>query len=613
MQSYDLQQRTIGVNFKAGKAEILVWAPYAKTVDISINDQFQIALYKREQGYWNLSTQQLKPFDNYYFVLDEKKKFPDPASLSQPLGVHKASKAIDLNLFEWTDTHWENPPLHEYIIYELHVGAFSEEGNFAGIGDKLDYLKELGITAIEIMPIASFPGGRNWGYDGVYLFAVQESYGGATGLQRLINSCHLRGIAVILDVVYNHVGPEGNYMSEFGPYFTDKYKTPWGSAVNFDDAGCDAVRSFFIENALMWFRDFHVDALRLDAVHAIKDLSAFHFLKELREQVDLLSEKEKKDYYLIVENDLNDPKYIDDPAGYGYGMDTQWVDEFHHALRVTAGQKREGYYSDFSGIEDLAKAYSDVYVYDGQYSEHRQKSFGAPVGDRAGQQFVVFSQNHDQVGNRMLGERTSQLVSFEMQKLLAAAIMVSPYIPLLFMGEEWGETNPFLYFVSHTDAELAQAVSDGRKKEFQYFHIDGEVPDPNALETFERSQLQWHLKDKEQHKTLFTYYKKLIELRKDYFPLRLFRRSRVKVNTYANKKTLVLYRWHKETQVICFMNFSKEFQSILIHEKEITGAKLLDSADSEWLGESQSPATISAGSPIHLSPQSCLIYTNKNV
>lgn len=593
-------------------AEILVWAPNAVTVDISINDQVQIALHKRDRGYWYLSTHQLKPSDTYWFVLDDK-KFPDPASLSQPSGVHKASKAFKLNSFEWTDKDWENPRLHEYIIYELHVGTFTDEGNFGAVGEKLDHLIHLGITAIELMPVASFPGTRNWGYDGVYPFSVQESYGGALALQRLIDLCHSKGLAVILDVVYNHFGPEGNYFSEYGPYFTDKYKTPWGSAINFDDAGCDGVRYFFIENALMWFRDFHVDALRLDAVHAIKDLGAVHFLKELREQVDLLSEKEKKYFYLIVENDLNDPKYIDNPDGYGYGMDSQWIDEFHHALRVTAGQKREGYYSDFSGIEDLAKAYTDAYVYDGQYSEQRQKRFGSPIGDRAGQQFVAFSQNHDQVGNRMLGERTSKLVSFEMQKLLAAAVFVSPYIPLVFMGEEWGETSPFLYFVNHTDEALAKAVREGRKEEFKEFHLEGEAPDPNLEETFEKSKLQWYLRDKEQHKILFHYYKELIELRKKHFPLRLFRRSRLKVNTYTNKQTIAVYRWYDGIQVVCFMNFSKEYQSVLIPEKEYMSSKLLDSADEQWLGHSKSPALISPGAPIHLSPESCVIYINKDV
>src|SRR5687768_905399 len=308
------------------------------------------------------------------------------------------------------------------------------------------------------MPVAQFPGKRNWGYDGVYPFAVQNSYGGYKGLQQLVNACHQKGLAVILDVVYNHLGPEGNYFSAYGPYFTEEYKTPWGGAINFDDAWSDGVRNYFIENALMWFRDFHIDALRLDAVHAIKDFGSKHILREIKEQVNILMEQTGKKHYLIAECDLNDTQFIDPLEKRGFGMDAQWIDEFHHALRVTATGEKTGYYSDFSGIEHLAKAYKDAYVYDGQFSPHRFKNFGVKAQDNPGRQFIVFSQNHDQVGNRMLGERSSQLVSYEMQKLMAGAVLVSPYLPMLFMGEEYSESHPFLYFVSHTDPELAEAV-----------------------------------------------------------------------------------------------------------------------------------------------------------
>ncbi|HYC29413.1 MAG TPA: alpha-amylase family glycosyl hydrolase, partial [Chitinophagaceae bacterium] len=363
-------RRTIGVNFREdGFAEITVWAPLVKSVELVLPAKdINISLNRTGVGYWNITTNGLKPGDNYKFLLDGKKELPDTASLSQPGGVHEASEAVNINDFNWTDSDWVNHRLEEYIIYELHTGTFSATGDFKGIEERLDHLSELGITAIEIMPVAQFPGKRNWGYDGVYPFAVQNSYGGAKGLQRLVNECHKRNIAVVLDVVYNHMGPEGNYLAEYGPYFTDKYHTPWGNAINFDDAWCDGVRHFFIENTLMWFRDFHIDALRFDAVHAIRDFSPVHILKEIRQKTDELMALTGRKHYLIVECDLNDIIFINPVESGGYGMDAQWIDEFHHALRVTSGNERNGYYADFEGINHLAKAYKDAYVYDGIYS-----------------------------------------------------------------------------------------------------------------------------------------------------------------------------------------------------------------------------------------------------
>ncbi|MGN6637275.1 MAG: malto-oligosyltrehalose trehalohydrolase, partial [Mucilaginibacter sp.] len=486
-----MSKRSIGLDRgKDGHVDITLWAPMANSVALEIENGKTIALQPAQYGYWHTSTDVILPGDRYWFVLNKDKKLPDPASLSQPEGVHGPSQYIDLANFKWSDQAWKNPPINDYIFYELHTGTFSPQSNFEGITQRLDHLLELGITAIEIMPVAQFPGERNWGYDGVFPFAVHNSYGGARGLQQLVNTCHQKGLAVVLDVVYNHLGPEGNYLPEFGPYFTEKYKTPWGNAVNFDDAWCDGVRKYFIENSLMWFRDFHLDALRLDAVHAIKDFSPKHILKEIKENVNALIAETGKQYHLIVECDLNDPRYIDPLEKDGYGMDAQWIDEFHHALRVTAGQQRNGYYSDFTGIADLAKAYHDAYVYTGQFSEQRHKSFGIKPNN-PGEQFVAFSQNHDQVGNRMLGERTSTLVSFEMQKLMAGAVMVSPFLPLLFMGEEWSAQSPFQYFVSHSDKELIKAVQKGRREEFKEFHAEGETPDPQSEDTFNRSKLNW--------------------------------------------------------------------------------------------------------------------------
>lgn len=585
MQPIDVLKRTVGINFtQDGRAAIAIWAPLAEKVAIEMEGTVErIALEKKEHGYWTAITDQIKEGTRYKIKIDDKQPFPDPASLSQPDGVHGDSEAISLTTFQWNQTNWNNLPLEDYIIYELHTGTFTEEGSFASLEKKLDYLKDLGITAIEIMPVAQFPGSRNWGYDGVFPFAVQSSYGGAKGLQQLVNACHQKGLAVVLDVVYNHLGPEGAYLGEYGPYFTNKYNTPWGPAINFDDAWCDGVRKYFIENALMWARDFHIDALRLDAVHAIKDFSAVHLLKEMRLRFDELEEKTGKKHYLIVELDLNDAKYIDPIVKGGYGMQAQWIDEFHHALRVTAGQDRTGYYSDFHGISDLAKAYRDAYVYDGQWSDHRKKYFGIKAKENEGKQFIVFSQNHDQVGNRMLGERTSTLVSFEMQKLLAATVILSPYLPLLFMGEEWSEPNPFQYFVSHTDPDLAEAVRKGRKEEFAAFHIEGEAPDPVSEETFNNSKLGWHLHTEGKHKTMLAYYKKLIALRKEEPALKLPNRKALAVDVVPEDKTLALLRWHDEHKTVCLMNFSEE-QKIINLDKAMQWQVLLNSADSQWGG-----------------------------
>ncbi|HRO41648.1 MAG TPA: malto-oligosyltrehalose trehalohydrolase [Flavipsychrobacter sp.] len=610
MNELNITQRTIGINFNTeALAEICVWAPLKNKVEVVVNDKESIPLTKSEYGYWNATTDLIKPNDNYKIKLDEEKTFPDPASLAQPDSVHENSQAIDLKNFNWTDDSWSNVPLKDYIIYELHTGTFSPEETFEGIEKKLDHLLSLGITAIEIMPVAQFPGSRNWGYDGVYPFAVQNSYGGVEGLQKLVNACHQKGLAVILDVVYNHVGPEGNYLNEFAPYFTDKYGTPWGRAINFDDAHCDGVRRFVIENVLMWFRDFHIDALRMDAVHAIKDFSPKHILQEIKECVNELMEATGRMHYLIVECDLNDSKYIDSLEEHGFGMDGQWIDEFHHSLRVTAGEERSGYYSDFNGLQHLAKAYKDAYVYDGQYSPHRQKKFGVRANN-AGQQFIIFSQNHDQVGNRMLGERTSQLVSFEMQKLMAGAVMVAPYLPMLFMGEEYSEQNPFLYFVSHSDPELVAAVRKGRKAEFEAFHAKGEAPDPQAKETFIQSKLQWNLLEKEPHQTMLNYYKALIALRKSNPVLSNLNRKNLDVRTEEQLQVLMLHRWHEEHHLLCLMNFSKQPQTILIPPMQQNWNLLFDSGDPKWKGMQAATSSIKDNENISLQPETFLIYSN---
>ncbi|WP_353720402.1 malto-oligosyltrehalose trehalohydrolase [Dyadobacter sp. 676] len=599
-----------GVTFNdRGEANVLVWAPKAEKVQLKFGDSLPLDLEKGAYGFWTLETFALRPGDKYGFLLDDQGPLPDPATLHQPDGVHGLSGAFDVRKFSWTDGQWKNPAMKDYIIYELHTGTFTPEGTFAGIAEKLGYLAELGVNAIEIMPVSQFAGERNWGYDGVFPYSVQNSYGGPGGLQYLVNACHERGIAVVLDLVYNHLGPEGNVLERFGHYFTAKYNTPWGEAVNFDDAWSDAVRHYFVQNALMWFRDFHIDALRLDAVHAIKDFSPVHILQEIREKTDELARETGREHYLIVEMDLNDTRFVKPVESGGYGMDAQWVDEFHHALRVSSGQERTGYYSDFDGVASLAKSYRDAYVYDGIYSDHRKRKFGMKADGIPGHRFIVFSQNHDHVGNRMLGERTSRLVSFEMQKLLAGAVFASPFVPLLFMGEEWSEPNPFQYFVSHTDPELAEAVRKGRKKEFAAFHLEGEAPDPVAAATFERSRVQWHLIDREPHRTMLRYYRKWIGLRKTQPVLKACDREGLSADVFEEKELIIVERVWERQHVVAFLNFSKTPREVSLPFAHLTWHKLIASSDTVWNGPQTMPEKAEAG-PVIMPPESITVYAN---
>jgi maltooligosyltrehalose trehalohydrolase len=529
----------------------------------------------------------VKPGDRYLINVNDENSFPDPASLSQPDGVHKPSACIDLNeIRKIRDERWTGIPLQDLIIYELHVGTFTAEGTFMALQQKLDYLADLGINAIEIMPVAAFPGSRNWGYDGVYPFAVQQSYGGAFEFAKLIKACHQKGIAVILDVVYNHLGPEGNYLNAFGPYFTDKYKTPWGTAVNFDDAGCDGVRHYFLENALMWLRDFHIDGLRLDAVHAIKDFSPKHILQEMSEEVVKLNQKSRAQRFLIAECDLNDIRFINPLQEGGYGLDAQWCDEWHHVIHALMTGERQGYYADFGSLQQLVKAFNHAWVYDGNYSSYREKKFGTSTDGQPGQRFVVFIQNHDQVGNRMNGDRLSALLDFESLKLAAGAMFASPFVPLLFMGEEYAEDSPFQYFVSHGDKELLSLVRGGRKDEFREFMKHAEPPDPAAEETFERSKLKWDFQEDGSKQKMLAYYKKLIALRKEEPLLRSGNRDRIQATEVDGKQTIMLVRENNNERLVALMNFDVHDATIEIPLLNAATAQvLIYSAHEMWGGK----------------------------
>ena len=475
---------------------------------------------RRAAGGWWTAERRLQAGELYGYVVDDEGPFPDPRSPCQPRGVHELSEAVDHESFAWTDAMWQPPPLASAVIYELHVGTFTPEGTFESAITRLDHLVALGITHVELMPVGEFSGARGWGYDGVDLYAPHHAYGGPDGLKRLVDACHARGLAVILDVVYNHLGPSGNYLARFGPYFTDRYKTPWGDAVNLDGPGSDEVRRFFCDNALMWLRDYHIDGLRLDAVHALIDTSAVHLLEQLASEVEALEASLGRHLLLIAESDLNDPRVVQRRELGGYGIDAQWSDDFHHALHTVITGERSGYYEDFGALDDLATALREAFVYAGRYSAHRNRIHGRAPKNLPGWRFVVAAQNHDQVGNRAKGERLTHLTSPGRLKIAAALLLTAPFVPLIFQGEEWGGSTPFQYFTAHDDEELGAAVRDGRRKEFADFGWDpSQIPDPQALETFERSRLHWDEINEPHHADLLDWYRRLIAIRRQ-LPLR---------------------------------------------------------------------------------------------
>jgi len=567
---------------------------------------------KISKGYWKSAVENVFPGLLYFYRLEDKIDRPDPASRFQPNGVHGPSQIIDLNAFLWGDDDWKGIPLKDYVIYELHIGTFTKGGTFESIIPYLDYLKELGITAIELMPVAQFPGDRNWGYDGVYPFAPQNSYGGPHGLKTLVNACHKEGLAVILDVVYNHLGPEGNYLNNFGPYFTNKYKTPWGDAINFDGPYSDEVRKFFIQNALYWITEFHMDALRIDAVHGIFDFSAKHFLQELGEAVYKQAEALGREVCIIPESDLNDVRLINPIEVGGYGLDAQWNDDFHHSLHALLTGENAGYYEDFGKLEHMEKASKEGFVYSGHYSKFRKRRHGSSSKNRPAQQFIVFSQNHDQVGNRLSGDRLAATQALEKLKLAAGVVILSPFIPLVFMGEEYGETSPFQYFVSHSDKNLIEAVRKGRKDEFASFQWEGEIPDPQAESTFLNSKIHIELRHHGEHKILFEFYKKLIELRKEIPSLRNLNNETMEVKGFEEGKTLFLRRWFRDDEVFCIYNFNNKKVKTVLKIPEGIWNKILDSSSKEWGGNGSSTENKieSFGSEILLSlnPHSIVLY-----
>jgi maltooligosyltrehalose trehalohydrolase len=587
MQNFRLGGRCTGPS----TCSFQVWAPYADQVAVHLLGPHEriVPLARGKDGFFAAEVDYVSPGARYQYRLNNWGELPDPASRSQPDGVHGASEIV-AEEFAWTDAGWRGIPLTGYVLYELHVGTFTPEGTFDGVVQRLDYLRDLGITAIEIMPVAQFPGERNWGYDGVFPFAVQHSYGGATHLKRLVDAAHSKGLAVVLDVVYNHLGPEGNYFGQFGPYFTDRHETPWGKAINFDGPDSKPVRRFFIENALQWVEEFHIDALRLDAVHSIFDESPQHILQELAAAVH--HSVTNRAVHVIAESNLNDVRLIEPVSEGGYGLDAQWNDDFHHALHAFMTRESNGYLKDYGTIRHIARAYQDGFVYSGQFSEFRGHVYGTSSRHIPPERFLVCTQNHDQIGNRMLGERETQLLSWEQVKLSAGALLLSPYVPLLFMGQEYGETAPFLYFVSHSDAGLIEAVRSGRQHEFRAFAWQGTPPDPQDEATFYRSRLNHSLLDEERNRVLHSFYRTLLELRKTEPSLRALTRIGLEVSCLENQSVLLIQRQSDGRQSALILNFGDEEVSL---DGLASGEwhKRVDSSESRWLGPgSRTPAAI---------------------
>jgi maltooligosyltrehalose trehalohydrolase len=491
-----------------------VWAPLPKKVELQLNEK-KFPMERGENGWWEAQVASANIGDNYGFILDGEGPFPDPRSRSQPDGVHKLSRIVDEKNFLWTDKNFCASLSATSLIYELNVGTFTPGGTFLSVIEKLDHLVALGVTHVELMPVTEFSGNHGWGYDGVDLFAPHHAYGKVDDLKKLVDACHARGLGAILDVVYNHLGPSGNYLAKFAPYFTKKYAPTWGEALNYDGADSDEVRRFFCDNALMWLRDFHFDGLRLDAVHAIYDLSAQHFLEQLKIEVQELSTQINRPLFLIPESDLNDPRLLWPCERGGFNLDAQWSDDFHHALHTVLIGEKNGYYADYGSLADLAKSLQNAFVYDGKYSKYRKRKHGASANGLSGARFLGYLQNHDQVGNRAQGERSSALMSRGKLKIGAALVLTSPFVPMLFQGEEWGANTPFLYFTDYEEPELAAAVGEGRCREFAAFGWKPEeVPHPQARETFERSKLNWNELAEKTHAEMLDWHKQLIQLRR---------------------------------------------------------------------------------------------------
>ena len=544
-----------------------IWAPKAQKMAVKVNTNIMPLKGPNKRGWWTLEVEAAGHNDDYAFLIDDDPTpYPDPRSQSQANGVHGMSRLYDHRAFKWHDQTWRGVPKAGAILYELHIGTFSKEGTFDGAISHLDYLADLGITHIELLPIVEFAGQRGWGYDGVSIFATHEPYGGPDALKRFVDACHARGLAVVLDVVYNHFGPVGNYANKFAPYLTERHKTPWGAAVNLDEGGSDEVRRFFCDNALMWLRDFHCDGLRFDAVHEFFDRSAVHFMEQLSIEVECLGATLGREFYLIAESDLNDPRVVRSREANGYGMDSQWSDDFHHSLFTLLYNKEpgRGYYDDFGSICDLHKSLKHAFVYDGKYSGYRKSKHGRPVEGLSAHHFIHFAQNHDQVGNRAFGERLEHLTGLDSAKVAIGIVLTAPYVPMLFMGEEFAASSPFLYFADHEDEDMRIRVSEGRKRDFALFGFGDGVPNPEDIETFEKSKLDWSEIAHGKHAEMLHWTKSLIKLRRSTIALNDGSMHDLLVSTDDSRRTLVMQR--NEVRVV--VNFGDQPLNFILLDGE---------------------------------------------
>ncbi|UHG93582.1 malto-oligosyltrehalose trehalohydrolase [Spirosoma oryzicola] len=612
--------KTIGATYTGnGNCVFTVWAPEKESVTLHIvhPTEQELPMQPKGLGYFQLDVASAEPGTRYFYKLDDEHEYPDPASHFQPEDVHGPSEVIDQSAYQWHDQAWRGLPFRDLIFYELHVGTFTPEGTFEAIIERLDDLAEVGINALELMPVCQFPGGRNWGYDGVYPYSVQHSYGGPDGLKKLVDACHARGIAVFLDVVYNHMGPEGNHFSQFGPYFTSKYCTPWGDALNFDGVWADGVRDFFANNALFWLEQYHIDGLRLDATHEVFDMSAVSIWELMHDRVSQLEQRLGRSLYVVAESDLNSPKVVTPPALGGHGFNAQWLDDFHHSFFVLIYKDAQKRYVDFGRMEQLAKAYTDGFVFTGEYAPSRKRQFGRSSAGVPAERYVVFNLNHDQVGNLTGKERLSNLVNFDRQKIAAAAILLSPYVPLLFMGEEYADKTPFYYFISHSDQELIKAIREGRKEEFGSFNDGEEFPEPDDEATFTKSKIQWSDRTKGKHRLMLKWHQTLIQLRRSLAPLQHMDKSSVRV-TVLNQAGFVLHRQTEDglQHLACLFNLSDEAIDYTLPGWVNAWQKLLDSKEEQWQEDGVSseallPDQVQAGQLVRLSPCSVTVYSGK--
>lgn len=596
-----------------------VWAPLKETMDLLLAhpEEKKVPMQKDAEGYFTATVPGTGGGSRYFFAPDGEGRYPDPASHYQPEGVHGPSEVVAHTAYQWQDAGWCGIPFQNMVIYELHIGTFTPAGDLESVIPLLDDLVATGINAIELMPVAQFPGQRNWGYDGVYPYAVQDSYGGPMALKKLVDACHQKGIAVLLDVVYNHLGPEGNYLARFAPYFTDKYHTPWGDALNFDGAWSDGVRRYFADNIIHWFTHYHIDGLRLDAIHEVYDRGAVPFWEYCHEQVQHLQQQAGRPLYLIAESDLNSPKVVKPPAAGGFGFDAQWLDDFHHALYVLLDENGRKHYEDFGRMQQLVKAFKEGFVHSGEYVHFRHRRHGASSAGIGGDRFVVFSQNHDLVGNRPAGERLSVLVHFERLKLAAAAVLLSPYVPLLFMGEEYAEESPFYFFADHSDEGLRASLREGRKKEFADFCWDSEPPDALEESVFLQCKLQWQRRKEGRHRIMLEWYKQLIALRREHPLLGNLDKNNIYV-TALEEKGCVLHRQDDDglKHLLCIFHFSGEPLAYTLPAHTQQWTRLLDSKEQQWLEEAAEATDMmnkeaKGGEVIMLSPYSVVVWSMK--